>query len=374
MTSRVLKWTVRLAALFAAIVVSALLVAASGIIPIKASSGHWAVTEWFLQFSMRRSIATHSLGIDLPPLDAPWLVAKGATHYEAACRSCHGSPGQQEPRIAAAMLPPPPYLPPLIGDRDAEALFYVVKHGVKFTGMPAWPSRQRDDEVHAMVAFLLVMPTLDTDEYRELARPEASETLERATDPRLPEPLRVLAADCDRCHGPEGRGRETAAAPLLAGQKREYLVRSLSAYQRGTRHSGIMESAIDTLTPDEERALAAYYSGMPESPLGGLDDRAIGSRDDAVERGRTIARDGIPSQEVPPCQECHGPGSGPRNPAYPHLAGQYTEYLALQLEVFARGERGGSEYAHLMQPIAKRLTADQRRDVAAYYGASTNAP
>ena len=43
------------------------LVVVSGLMPITASSGHWAVTEWFLHFTMRRSVATHSLGIHAPP-------------------------------------------------------------------------------------------------------------------------------------------------------------------------------------------------------------------------------------------------------------------------------------------------------------------
>ena len=40
----------------------------------------------------------------------------------------------------------------------------------------------------------------------------------------------------------------------------------------------------------------------------------------------------------------------------------------LQLDLFAQERRGGSQWAHLMQPIASRLEPEQRRDVAAYYG------
>ena len=58
---------------------------------IKASSGHWAITRWFLNFAKERSVATHTLGKNAPSLEAPWLVVEGATHYETGCRSCHGS-------------------------------------------------------------------------------------------------------------------------------------------------------------------------------------------------------------------------------------------------------------------------------------------
>ncbi|RPH76501.1 MAG: hypothetical protein EHM88_19525, partial [Candidatus Rokuibacteriota bacterium] len=39
------------------------LVVASGIVSIKASAGHWAITEWFLSFAMQRSVATHALAV-----------------------------------------------------------------------------------------------------------------------------------------------------------------------------------------------------------------------------------------------------------------------------------------------------------------------
>jgi hypothetical protein len=58
------------------------------------------------------------------------------------------------------MTPHLPYLPPVIPARQPDELFYIVKHGIKFTGMPAWPAQQRDDERWAMVAFLRRLPDL----------------------------------------------------------------------------------------------------------------------------------------------------------------------------------------------------------------------
>lgn len=47
--------------------------------------------------------------------------------------------------------------------------------------------------------------------------------------------------------------------------------------------------------------------------------------------------------------------------------GQHTDYLVLQLELFKKGDRGGSPYAHLMRPVAARLKPEQMRDVAPYF-------
>jgi hypothetical protein len=97
-------------ALAALATVGAPIVVVSGVVPMKASSGHWAITEVFLQFAKRRSISTHTLGIRVPPLDDPALVLKGAGHYDFGCRPCHGSPALEQPAVAEAMLPRPPDL------------------------------------------------------------------------------------------------------------------------------------------------------------------------------------------------------------------------------------------------------------------------
>ena len=334
------------------------LFAASGIIPIKASSGHWAITRWFLQFSKQRSVATHTLGMETPSLDAARLVLRGAGAYEINCRACHGSPSLQNPRVAQAMLPRPPYLPHTIPRWDSNELFYIVKHGLKFTGMPAWPSQQRDDEVWAMVAFLRKFPELDAQGYESLVNGELPASLQVLADTTP----RAIVENCARCHGKEGLGRGVGAFPKLTGQKFEYLYFSLQAYLRGERHSGVMGPVAAALNDQEIQEISRYYADLTiPSPS------PSPQQSSAAERGESIARQGIPSQRVPPCRECHGPAETGRNPAYPKIAGQYAEYLQLQLELFKTGARGGTAYSHLMTRIAAGLTPQQMNDVALYY-------
>ena len=348
---------------FALLAVGGVLLSASGLVPIKASSGHWALTRWFLSFSMHRSVATHTLGLKAPALDDERLVLQGAGHYETGCRPCHGSPDLHHPRVAAEMTPHPPYLPPEIDRWTPEELFYIVKHGVKFTGMPAWPVQQRDDEVWAMVAFLLRLPELDAAAYRRLAQGEATARADAPLRSLLgpEEAPRAVEESCGRCHGVDGNGRGTGAFPRLAGQRPSYLYAALQAYARGDRHSGIMAPVAAGLSPEEMRALAEYYAGRPALPP------ARAAAAEAIARGRRIAHEGVPAQRIPSCADCHGPNPIRRNPFYPTLAGQYAIYLVQQLELFQRGQRGGSAYAHLMHPTADRLTPEQMRDVAAYY-------
>ncbi|MFG0334713.1 MAG: c-type cytochrome, partial [Maioricimonas sp. JB049] len=86
-----------------------------------------------------------------------------------------------------------------------------------------------------------------------------------------------------------------------------------------------------------------------------------------IERGRQIAEEGVPDQNVPSCIDCHGPGEGLRADEYPKLAGQYADYLELQLRLFKSGDRGGSDTADLMSPVVTGLTEEDIKDVAAYY-------
>ncbi len=352
-----------LAGLAVVTALGAFLVVASGIIPIEASSRHWPITEWFLHFAMRRSIATHSLGIQTPSLDDPDLVLKGGTHYEIGCRPCHGSPGMPQPRIPHQMTPHPPELASKVQELKPRELFHVVKHGVKFTGMPAWPALQRDDEVWAVVAFLKTLPHLDEAGYRRLVQGESAATAPIHTLGGAPLIPSAIARSCARCHGSDGIGMGSGAFPKLAGQRQGYLENALESYARAERHSGIMEPISAGLGAEAMREVVRYYADLapPEPPPPHAKNAA------AIERGRAIARHGIPDQRVASCIDCHAPEGGQYKAHYPALGGQHADYLVLQLELFKKGHRGGSAFAHLMEPIAKRLKPDQMRDVALYF-------
>lgn len=352
--------------------VGGFLLAASGVIPIKASSGHWAVTRWLLQFSKQRSVSTNSLAVDAPPLDEARLVLKGAGAYETNCLACHGSPSLPAPRVARGMTPQPPYLPPVLSKYEDAEVFYIVKHGIKFTGMPAWPAQGRDDEVWAMVAFLRALPRLDAGGYERLVRGEAAASGEVEPMPEMAGPQivpRAIGVSCARCHGADGAGRGAGAFPKLAGQSPEYLSLSLEAYARSGRHSGVMEPHAAGLGVEEMREIALYYASLPKPPPPTPSQEML----PAIQRGEDIARRGIPTRRVPSCVSCHGPAAAPRNPVYPDLTGQYADYLVLQLELFKQQQRGGTAYAHLMRTVAANLTPEQMRDVALYYASLSSA-
>ena len=329
------------------------LVVATGVIPLQASSGHWKVTAWVLDLIKRRSVNTYSRSIEVPALDHPALLARGAAHYERSCRACHGSPAAARPPLVMKMTPHPPFLPERIYRWDDAELFQIVKHGIKFTGMPAWPAPKRNDEIWAVVAFLRQLPRLSADQYWRLA----------VGAPRHSGASPPIIEMCAACHGADGRGRDGGAFPTIAGQNAPYLRRALDAYASGRRHSGMMgpvAAAMDARTRD---ALIDYYSQLPPATLRGTDGD--------VARGEGIALGGIPERRIPACLECHQPDAD-QNREYPILDGQHAEFLLQQLQLFNEDARGGSGLASIMRPIAMRLTPDEMKSVAAYF--STRAP
>ena len=342
------KILLHFAAFSVLLAIGGFLVTLTGVVPIKASSGHFKVTKWFLDFAKERSVSTHAWQIEPPPLEDRRLIIRGAGVYESNCRNCHGSPSLEYPSVARRATPPPPYLPDVVPRWKSRELFYIVKHGIKLTAMPAWPSQKRDDEVWPVVAFLRALPNLDAKEYQTLVEGNAA-----------PE------KNCHRCHGKDGLGRD-GLFPRLAGQSAEYIERALRAYKKDDRHSGVMGPISAELKPEDMRELALYYSSL--APAG--QTSVIGDTL-AIGRGQDIAQYGVPAQRVPSCEDCHGPGGPKRNAAYPRLAGQNAEYLALQLRLFRENRRGGSEYAHLMRAVAERLTEEQIKDAALYYGTAS---
>ncbi|GGK21132.1 c-type cytochrome [Salinarimonas ramus] len=390
LSSKRLSWKRRLTTILAFLVIAALggfLYAWAGLAPISARSGHWSVTAWFLHFAMRQGVETRAaVGVEKPAdvdLADPVLALRGAPHFASGCAPCHGAPGEARSAIARAMTPRPPRLEERVPDWSDEELFWILQNGIKFSAMPAWPADHREDEVWAMVAFLRRLPGMTPEEWRAMAGLDAGRaapemevstgaaagggTRIRGLLDRVGEGAREqLVESCARCHGLDGLGRGEGggggegAFPKLAGQKETYLYASLRAYAEDERQSGFMRPVAVALSDAEMRDLAAYYSAL--APGDGAVE-AVGS-EEARALGAEIAARGVPARGIPACDSCHGPGT---SAYYPFIAGQYEEYLSLQLEAWRAGDRGGTPFAHVMHMAAEDLTDPEIAALAAYY-------
>lgn len=308
----------------------------SGLIPSSAEPGQPSVLDWYFNLAAQQAITLHSIGMVVPPLDAPGMVERGAGHYEMVCADCHGSPAMPAQQFADKLSPTPPLLVERMAQWHPEArIFATVKQGIRRTAMPAWPTQMRDDEVWDMVAFLKALPDLDSTAYAAMT-------------------TGVADNDCARCHGEAGEGG-ILGVPRLDIQTPAYIEAALKAFRDGTRQSGTMMAATRALTDAEITGLARHFG------------RGVAAADIDIAAAPEIVRRGIPEHDVPACDSCHGAEA---RPGYPRLDGQDTDYLLSQLELFKLlgAERGGPN-AHIMAEVVRELEPEQIRMLAEWYGA-----
>ena len=140
----------------------------AGLYDVAATSLHWRATSWLLETARTRSIKAQAAWITAPPgLGDPANVILGVGHYAAHCAVCHGAPGVPRGDIAQGLYPPPPDLAKAASLYTPAELFWIIKHGIKMTGLPAW-SDHSDEEIWATVGFLEKLPGMNEQDYAGL--------------------------------------------------------------------------------------------------------------------------------------------------------------------------------------------------------------
>ena len=161
----VIVWSV--VGTLAAILALALVFLFSGVYDVAADTSHTGLTRWALHTLSDRSVETRLGAVDgTPPSDAESLQ-HGFREYDEMCVTCHGAPGVQRPAIGKGLNPEPPDL----GERDAERtdaeVYWVVDHGLKFTGMPGFGATHPEETIWAIVAFVKQLPDMTPEQYAQ---------------------------------------------------------------------------------------------------------------------------------------------------------------------------------------------------------------
>ena len=137
-----------------------------GVYNIAADDEHTRPVYALLESVRERSIAARARQVTVPDLKDPARTKQGAGNYGAMCAGCHLAPGAEPSELSRGLYPAPPNLS-RTSVEPAEA-FWVIKHGIKASGMPAWGKSMEDDYIWNMVAFLKIMPTLDAAAYERM--------------------------------------------------------------------------------------------------------------------------------------------------------------------------------------------------------------
>lgn len=145
-----------------------------GFFDVAADRKHWKITQWFLEVVRDRSIEAQLSDISVPAdLDDVAFYVKGAGNYDEMCSQCHLAPGMTSSELNAGLYPQPPDFTQHAIEHQARS-FWVIKHGIKMTGMPTWGAQHNDEQIWQLVAFIRQLPKLDSTNYKELVAQNSS--------------------------------------------------------------------------------------------------------------------------------------------------------------------------------------------------------
>ncbi|MBI3772766.1 MAG: cytochrome c [Gammaproteobacteria bacterium] len=161
----------------------------AGWYPVGADVPHTKPVYWVLETLRERSIASAARDIGVPPLDNPDMLLQGGQDYNDMCTGCHLKPGKTRSDMSIGLYPSPPNLAKPSATHEhgdsteaARRQFWIIKHGIKASGMPAWGHGHDDQRIWAMVAFLQKLPSLTPEQYQILtARDEAGAEDEKSS-------------------------------------------------------------------------------------------------------------------------------------------------------------------------------------------------
>ena len=138
----------------------------SGVYNIGADDQHTRPVYALMQTMRERSIEARASKLQVPDLKDPARIRQGAGNYNAMCMGCHLAPGMQGTELSRGLYPAPPDL--TRETVDAAKAFWVIKHGIKASGMPAWGRSMQDEYIWNMAAFLQQLPRLSAAQYQAL--------------------------------------------------------------------------------------------------------------------------------------------------------------------------------------------------------------
>jgi len=163
------RWGLLAGALFVLVGAAAVGIYA-GLYNIAADVPHTQPVYWLFETVRDRSVEARARDVVAPnDLNDPNRISRGAGQYADMCSGCHLAPGMKRTEISRGLYPRAPELRRKTDLTSAEQ-FWIVKHGVKMTGMPAWGVTHDDELLWDVVAFVRKLPELTPEQYETLVK------------------------------------------------------------------------------------------------------------------------------------------------------------------------------------------------------------
>ncbi|MBN8975961.1 MAG: cytochrome c [Rhizobiales bacterium] len=157
----------------------------SGVYDVGADTPHWPITRKIIEVMRDRAIAVRASDIRVPDLSSDQLILKGAGQYAAMCVGCHLAPDTAESEIRPGLYPQPPNLSKHA--LDPQTVFWVTKHGLKMSGMPAWGLGHDDATIWSIVAFVQKLPGMSPQQYKDIVAKAPPDEEMKAVDGKADE-------------------------------------------------------------------------------------------------------------------------------------------------------------------------------------------
>jgi mono/diheme cytochrome c family protein len=139
-----------------------------GFFNVAASEPSLGIVNWALVQVRMASVDRRSDLASPVDLSSPEVVRAGARAFsDRGCVNCHGAPGVKWQKFSEGLNPDPPDLKEIAHEREPAQLFWVVKHGIKMTGMPSFGAIGTDDnEIWSIVAFVRKLPSTSEADFK----------------------------------------------------------------------------------------------------------------------------------------------------------------------------------------------------------------
>lgn len=140
----------------------------SGLPNVAATASESPLLRWLLSTTRQQAVERRAQEVAVQRITDRARIAAGAKAFDDLCAGCHGAPGRDPFVGALDMSPAPPTLSETVPQRSPAELFWVVKHGIRWTGMPAWGPSHSDAELWELVTFIERLPELNGEAYQAL--------------------------------------------------------------------------------------------------------------------------------------------------------------------------------------------------------------
>lgn len=120
-----------------------------------------------LDSAMTYSVRAHA-GAEAPKSWSDAQIKNGFKQHGEMCVICHGAPGKERTDISKGLHPQPPKLAEAVKEWSNAELFWIIKNGIRMTGMPAFGPTHRDEQIWDIVGLLRRLPEISAQDFEAM--------------------------------------------------------------------------------------------------------------------------------------------------------------------------------------------------------------